>query len=31
MGDSEYLLVFYALILPVVREFKPDYLFISAG
>ena len=31
MGDQEYLVIFYSIVLPVIQEFSPDYLFVSAG
>jgi histone deacetylase 6 len=31
LGDEEYLNIFRLLLLPIVREFKPDLTFISAG
>ena len=31
MGDQEYLVIFYSIVMPVIQEFSPDYLFVSAG
>ena len=31
MGDPEYLAVWYLLVLDTVREFAPDFIFVSAG
>ena len=31
MGDPEYAVVFYALVLLIIIDHKPDYIFVSAG
>ena len=31
MGDKEYLLVFYTLVLNAIEDFQPDYIFVSTG
>ena len=31
MGDPEYCMVFFALVLPIIVDHKPDYIFVSAG
>ena len=31
MGDPEYLMVFYVLVLLIIVDHKPDYIFVSAG
>jgi histone deacetylase 6 len=31
VGDHEFIYAFYSTILPIVVEFEPDFIFISAG
>ena len=31
MGDPEYMAVFYSLVLPILEDYKPNYIFVSAG
>jgi len=31
LGDAEYFLVWDELLLPILREFKPDLVIVSAG
>jgi acetoin utilization deacetylase AcuC-like enzyme len=31
MGDSEYLYAFNKVILPIIYEFAPDFILVSAG
>ena len=31
MGDPEYALVFFTIVMPVIRAFQPEFMFISAG
>lgn len=31
IGDAEYLSAFRSIIMPIAEEFKPDFVFISAG
>ena len=31
MGDKEYMTIFISIVLPVIREFQPEFIFVSAG
>ena len=31
MGDTEFVAAFYHFVLPIVRQFRPDMIFVSAG
>ena len=31
MGDSEYIYAFNKIIMPIVYEFAPDFILVSAG
>ena len=31
MADPEYCAVWYLLVLKIVRDFDPDFIFVSAG
>lgn len=31
MGDSEYIYTFHKVIMPIVYEFAPDFILVSAG
>jgi histone deacetylase 6 len=31
MGDSEYIYAFHKVIMPIVYEFAPDFILVSAG
>ena len=31
MGDAEYLAAFRTIVMPIAREFDPDFVLVSAG
>jgi len=31
MGDTEFVAAFYHFVLPIVKQFGPDMIFVSAG
>lgn len=31
MGDAEYIYAFHKIIMPIVYEFAPDFVLVSAG
>lgn len=31
MGDSEYIYAFHKVIIPIIYEFAPDFVLVSAG
>lgn len=31
MGDTEFVAAFYHFVIPIVKQFQPDMIFVSAG
>ena len=31
MGDPEYMAVFYGLVMRIIKDYKPEFIFVSAG